>query len=715
VYPTKKGPVHALDHVNFKFKPGEMVAILGYSGSGKTTLVSLLGGLEKPSSGSMYHNEKNVTSFSESDWVHYRKNHVGFVFQKFHLIKHLTAIENIKLAMSLSGLGEKEKELKALALLKDVDMLEQKDQYPTELSGGQRQRVAIARALSNSPDMILADEPTGSLDPKTGKQIMNVLKDLSKKGHLVVVVTHNEKLAEDYATRIVRISDGRIDSDVMDGPVNSIEKTYRESQTHFPIKSAVKLAYNNLKVRKVSSLLSIFSLIPAFILMFLLSSLVFNLNAYKEELSPVLDDILPVENVYYLSPMDNDDYVNKVGYFIRRADEKDVEEGLVNKYESMIYQPFSDKDISEIKSLSHVKEVVKPAYLTVSIKGREFLLIPSDVSGVSIKSPAAKALLGKYAKDVSVIKGQKFSFEVLAYNGLPIHQKVIDEGRHTLDITFEHVDTSEYLTKQMNLYYGGYIYVTQAYFESILSNFQSEDFTFIDYKKRTYKKLGSQNIYDLLMPLRQENILNSQLGMFNIRKYLQEVPSGALGLQHKIVLDGYDNDKALLSLSQFGVYSDSKYDKKTVSEARRTKSTIERIFLMSCLLIVSVLLVPNILVLLVLFVSIISRVKEIGILRALGAKKIDIIKIFSLESMILGISSGLISLILFVPLQNQLIVWIESKFRLSYLLGSNPLHVNPMIVVLTYITAVLVMAILGIIPGLKASGQEPNVLLRKVK
>ncbi len=204
-YELKKKTVYAVNNVNLEFHKGEFVSILGLSGSGKTTLISQIGGLDQPTDGRIIVNGMDTSSFKQQDWNNYRKNNIGFVFQDFNLISHLTAKENIEIALSLSGLSPKEKSDRAEELLELMGITNQRDQLPKQLSGGQKQRVAIARALSNKPDIILADEPTGALDPDTSVQIMSILQSLAEKGYLVVMVTHDKYLARDYSTRIVEL------------------------------------------------------------------------------------------------------------------------------------------------------------------------------------------------------------------------------------------------------------------------------------------------------------------------------------------------------------------------------------------------------------------------------------------------------------------------------------------------------------------------------
>jgi putative ABC transport system ATP-binding protein len=212
VYNTGKVTVEALKGVDLEIFPGEFVAIVGPSGSGKSTLMNLLGCLDTPSDGMYRIGGENVAGVTRDQLAEIRNRRVGFVFQNFNLLPHITAQENVELPMLFGGIDPKERSRRASELLTKVGLGERLDHKPTELSGGQMQRVAIARALSMNPDIILADEPTGNLDTSSGTDVMGLFNDLWKSGRTLVIITHDPALAR-RASRIVEIRDGRITSD----------------------------------------------------------------------------------------------------------------------------------------------------------------------------------------------------------------------------------------------------------------------------------------------------------------------------------------------------------------------------------------------------------------------------------------------------------------------------------------------------------------------
>jgi len=202
--------VKALDGVDVKINKGDFVVIIGPSGSGKSTMMNMVGALDLPTKGDVCLDGQNIAHYDESDLAQIRGRKIGFVFQTFNLIPTLTAKENISLPMMFQKVSRDEKSERADEILKDVKLTHRGNHLPNELSGGERQRVAIGRALANNPDIILADEPTGNLDSKTGLEIMNLFKDLNKKGKTIIVVTHNLNLIK-YASKVLKIRDGKLE------------------------------------------------------------------------------------------------------------------------------------------------------------------------------------------------------------------------------------------------------------------------------------------------------------------------------------------------------------------------------------------------------------------------------------------------------------------------------------------------------------------------
>jgi len=211
-YEMGENIVKALDGIDVKIKKGDFIAIVGPSGSGKSTMMNMIGALDLATKGEIFLEDENIENLEESELAQIRGRKIGFVFQTFNLIPTLTALENVMLPMTFQEVDREEKLERAEKILKKVGLEHRKNHFPNELSGGEMQRVAIARALANNPEVILADEPTGNLDSKTGKEIMKIFTDLNKKGKTIILVTHDLDLTK-YATKVLKLRDGKIEKD----------------------------------------------------------------------------------------------------------------------------------------------------------------------------------------------------------------------------------------------------------------------------------------------------------------------------------------------------------------------------------------------------------------------------------------------------------------------------------------------------------------------
>ena len=284
-YETDGFVQRALDDVSINFRNNEFASILGPSGSGKTTLLNIIGGLDKYDSGDLVINEVSTKEYDDRNWDSYRNHRVGFIFQSYNLIAHQTVLQNVELALTLSGVSKDEREKRAKEVLDKVGLYEHINKLPNQLSGGQMQRVAIARALINDPDILLADEPTGALDSETSTQIMDLLRFVAKE-KLVIMVTHNPELAENYSTRIIKLKDGKIidDSNPYGGEKNTKEdleiEMKKSSKTSMNLKTALTLSLNNLLTKKGRTILTAFAGSIGIIGIALILSLSNGLNEY---------------------------------------------------------------------------------------------------------------------------------------------------------------------------------------------------------------------------------------------------------------------------------------------------------------------------------------------------------------------------------------------------------------------------------------------------
>ncbi len=257
--------VQALKGISLEFRESEFVSILGPSGCGKTTLLNIVGGLDRYDEGDLSLGGRSTKHFKDRDWDAYRNHSIGFVFQNYNLIAHQTILQNVEIAMTLSGVSVSERKQKAKAALESVGLGSKLDKRPNQLSGGQMQRVAIARALVNDPDIILADEPTGALDSQTSVQVMEILKDISTT-KLVIMVTHNADLAEEYSSRIIHLRDGEVQSDsnpMLNDKKGQLSPSGGEKlnlgQTSMSLMTAASLSFKNLLTKKGRTLITSFA------------------------------------------------------------------------------------------------------------------------------------------------------------------------------------------------------------------------------------------------------------------------------------------------------------------------------------------------------------------------------------------------------------------------------------------------------------------------
>ena len=259
-YKVADTTVHALKGISLDFRESEFVAILGHSGCEKTTLLNIVGGLDRFTSGDLLIDGRSTRQFTDADWDAYRNHSVGFVFQSYNLIPHQTVLSNVELALTISGVPGAERRRRAEEALQKVGLGDQLQKKPNQLSGGQMQRVAIARALVNSPDILLADEPTGALDTETSIQIMELLKEIAQD-RLIIMVTHNPELAEQYASRIIRLKDGLItdDSDPITEETAENPDRLRQKRTSMSFFTALSLSLTNLTTKKARTLLTAFA------------------------------------------------------------------------------------------------------------------------------------------------------------------------------------------------------------------------------------------------------------------------------------------------------------------------------------------------------------------------------------------------------------------------------------------------------------------------
>lgn len=741
----------ALDDVSVKFRSSEFVCILGSSGSGKTTFLNIIGGLDKYDSGDLIINGKSTKRFKDRDWDSYRNNSVGFIFQSYNLISHISILSNVELGMTLSGVSRKERKEKARDALCRVGLLDHANKKPNQLSGGQMQRVAIARALVNDPDIILADEPTGALDSVTSVQIMDLIKEISKD-KLVIMVTHNSELAKEYSSRIISLKDGKIvdDSNPYDEDDSSV---YSFRKTSMSFITALKLSLTNIITKKGRTLLTSFASSIGIIGIALILSLS---NGFQEKIDEFERDSLSqmpitiseqaIEMSELMSTSDSDKYHEYTSEkFIVPKDDTLDKVTHVNKITSSYVSYVSNVDKSLLGGISYLRST---SINVVTYNGDDYQYVNNANSGIDSYSWSVfpdnpnsgegvvdsnyDVLMGKIDTSVPglilvVDKYNQVDKNTLRSLGFDVSKNVnfndllSKEFKVIFNDSFYQFNNGYYMMgtdykkmyndddsmsikiqaiirckkdKEMLSVNSGVLYTSSLVDRIIEVNKNSKIVN--DQKRSDYNILTLQKFDDSAT---KESVLG-YLGDDSVPSYIMLYPKD-FDAKEKILsyLDKYndgksDNDKIL--------YTDMANMISSLSGSIMDAITLVLIAFSSISLIVSSIMIG-----IITYISVLERTKEIGILRALGARKKDITRVFNSETFIIGITSGFIgigiALLLNVPI-NDII------YKLSDLRDVASLSFGHAIILIS--VSIILTLIGGFIPAKIASKKDPVVALR---
>ena len=752
----------ALNDVSIQFRQNEFVAILGPSGSGKTTLLNVLGGLDHYDSGDLIINGKSTKNFKAADWDAYRNNSVGFIFQSYNLIGHISIQDNVEMALTLSNVKKKKRRKRAREALKSVGLLEHAHKRPNQLSGGQMQRVAIARSLVNNPDIILADEPTGALDSNTSKQIMDLIQKIASD-KLVIMVTHNQDLAYQYATRVIEVKDGKVVSD--SNPLTKEEQEeeqYKLKKTKMSFMEALYLSFNNIMTKKGRTLITAFASSIGIIGIALILSLSNGFDLQIDKFERGILSAMPIMISKQSMDLDEESLVQLTGEEQEKYPDKQTVIPKDNALESLVHQnKINDDYIDYIEN------------------------IPSDlVYGVSYTKMTALNVLTEHDGEVSVADTQNISFSALpksldentpnaameAYYDIlagTLPQKkedivlIVDaSNRVNTEIlqllgfdTMDEIPFDEIIGKTIKVALNDDFYVKMGdYFvrnpdlQSVYDNSitltvsgilrMKEDFpsyvssASLCYTDELLDEVIAANNESEIVKAQQASDVNVLTGMPFSDSTSNPSSSSSAGMtMTKDTVLGYlgaDQTPCMIYLfpkdfeskdellEYLDAYNDDKEDDDKViymDQAELISSMSSSI--MSAVTIVLIafssisLIVSSIMIGIITYISVLERTKEIGILRALGARKKDISRVFNAETFIIGITSGLIgigiALILTIP-ANQIIYNLTELENVAIL---NPLHA--LILILVSMTLTMIG---GFIPARIAAKKDPVEALR---
>lgn len=754
-----------LDNVSIEFKKNEFVTILGESGSGKTTLLNIIGGLDKYDFGDLIINNQSSKKFKNKQWNSYRNNCIGFIFQNYNLITHITILENVEMGMTLSGVSPKEKRRRAEEALEKVGLIEHAHKKPNQLSGGQMQRVAIARALANNPDIILADEPTGALDTKTSKQIMDLIKEISKD-KLVIMVTHNKELAEKYSTRIVELKDGQLlkDSNPVKNEEN-VNKKFIIKKTAMSFWTALKLSFNNIKTKKgrtaLTALASSIGIIGIALILALSNGFQTKIDEYEQDTlsqMPITINTQAMnmnEETMQEIAKNNEKHKEYTNKKIVYPKENELETMLhINKIDKQYIDYIESIDKDKLSAISYeygttlnvVTKKSDDTYAMVptatnysmsttsmtgimgwtlypeSIKGKSSLEKDYDVLAGSINQEKPGIVLAVNSRNeldkstleqLGIDTSKKISFDDILDKELKVipndiyynevnnyfipstDYKSMYENNESITIKIQAIIRGKEDKKQLTQ---SGIYYNKALVDEIITNNKNSKIV-NKQKEVTYNVLTGQPFDKTASTITKDNvlgILGAEVTPSIIYLYPQDFETKDYIVDY---LDAYnkgkkDSDKVL--------YTDYAAMISSLSGSIMDAVTYVLIAFSSISLVVSCIMIA-----IITYISVLERTKEIGILRALGARKKDIKRVFNAETFLIGVFSGLLGIIIAELLTFPANEIIEKLSDLPNVAQLNPIHA-----IILVIISVTLTVIGGLIPASIASKKDPVEALR---
>ena len=746
-YKTGDFVQHALKGVSLSFRENEFVAILGPSGSGKTTLLNIIGGLDRYSSGDLIIDGKSTKKFKDKDWDAYRNHAIGFVFQSYNLIGHISVLENVEMGMTLSGISASERRKKALNLLEKVGLKEHANKKPNQLSGGQMQRVAIARALANDPKIILADEPTGALDSKTSMQIMELIKEISKD-KLVIMVTHNRELAESYATRIVEMKDGELLSDSQPFDFDDKTGSLNISKTSMSFLAALRLSFGNIRTKKGRTFLTAFASSIGIIGIALILSLSNGFNIEVENFeqdslsqSPIMITNQTVQmNEATLNEITGDVDLEKYPDDEKVYAQDDLKDTIVhtNKITSDFVDYLDKMDMSNVSGISYAKGT---NLNIVSKNGDNYSLINSDFNttfGTLPENPNGEE--GLLEKNYDVLAGQisdDAGLVLIVNSRNQISASILESLGFDESASFDDILAKEFKIAVNDDYYkkSGNNFITETNLEKLYNSENSisvkimaivrgkEDKELITSGSGIYytaalvdEVIGKNKDSDIVKKQNMEsyNVLTHQKFDETMTKEAFLGYLGADVVPMAIYIYPKDFDTKDNIIDYLDKYNEGK-DEDSVIQYTDMAEMISTLSgnIMDAITIVLVafssisLVVSSIMIGIITYISVLERTKEIGILRALGARKKDITRVFNAETFIIGIFSGLLGVTLAYLLTIPTNIIIENLSGLANVAKLNPVHALILIIISLTLTIIG-----GAIPAKMASKKDPVEALR---
>lgn len=707
IYNTAGNETRALNGVSVAFREKEFVAILGASGSGKTTCLNVIGGLDRYDSGDLVIKGKKTKDFSDKDWDAYRNNSVGFVFQSYNLIMHLSIVANVEMGMTLSGVSKEEKHKRAIEVLKQVGLGDHIGKKPNQLSGGQMQRVAIARALANDPEILLCDEPTGALDTATSVQIMDLIKEVAKD-RLVIMVTHNPELAEQYADRIIRFSDGKIIDDNHPHKERPKPDSFKLKHTAMKFTTALGLSLNNIRTKKGRTFLTSFASSIGIIGIAVILSLStgFQLQIDKMERDtlsqmPITisqtamqvdeEQMMEMSQEMEANMLGNIEYVDSDEIYLYDSAERTMlhtnifTQDFLDYVENISSDDCSSIGYTRITGMNLIRET-DDGIMPVAFKSQA-MSAQTDMTAMGMSSYPKMLKEG----DASYVEQ---NYELLAgeYPDDPTDLVLVISTKNELDcqllnamgfdysgddtVKFDEIIGTQFKAVNNNDYYESTEYGTfmpsmdyQAMFDSedsIELNIcgvirQKEDAKIallssgIAYSDELTQLIVDENIDSDIVKAQRESDFNvitteeiDEAGKAELLAYLGGDSTPFVIMIYPKDFEAKDNVLEYLDKFNEGkadedliVYTDLAGTMSELSGGIMDGITIVLIAFAAISLVTSMIMIG-----IITYTSVLERTKEIGILKALGARKRDITRVFDAETCILGVFSGTLGVVI---------------------------------------------------------------------
>ena len=760
-YNTGGTEVEVLKKVNISFRESEFVSILGASGSGKTTLLNIIGGLDNYTSGDMLLMGRSTKEFTDRDWDSYRNGTIGFVFQSYNLIGHLSIIENVKLALSISGESNKENDIKAKKVLEDVGLGDHLYKKPNQLSGGQMQRVAIARALVTNPKVILADEPTGALDSKTSVQIMELIKEISKE-KLVIMVTHNPELARKYSDRIVSVKDGEIIEDTKPYIEQEGNNGYELKKTAMTFSSAIKSSFKNLLTKKFRSLMTVVASSIGIISIGLVLAISSGMDKYIQTMQNENLSSMPItissNQINFGIGEDNNTSDSSEENLVPKS-RRDVHKNLYSedalgngetfiKYiQENAKDYYSAIDFAKGYKIKALTKNTKGDIVDVKMDGQDnsrgntiLSVLPEDKNLIMNQFEIVKSLEQnfEYPKGNEVVlftaKNNEIDKNVLKALGYSENAKVKYED--VLGKEFSIVDNNNYYTKIENRFvpatvdekmYNAGTKVKIVAIAKAKDSFTVPQFT-LGYTKKLQDSLLSKEVSsDIVKEQEKDKSKNILTNTKMDNEVATEVLSGLGANTDPSSILIYpktfnDRDKIANTISEYNKKVAEKYGAGTedynkysitYSDMAKQMTSIMSQMINTITLILTAfagisLVVSSIMIGILTYVSVVERTKEIGILRAIGARKKDITRIFIAEAGLIGFVSGAVGVIVSLGLALPISKTIAKALKIDNFSAGLDLKSAVGLILLS----VILTLIASVIPSRMAAKKDPVEALR---